>query len=191
MSKTQKERDLDEREAILAAREERLKVMQGGAALAQDGCNQQAAIGGYVTQEYRVPTLAEQAEKNAQYHFEEHAKSQKAASFLTAHPEFDEFIKLIRAGSIQFLVFFVCVIAAFAQKPAPDPAPALAASQQIALKSIEDKEKDLQQQWNVLQAEKSAIVAEYSTEHPGWFLGPNNVPTKTAPATPPAPAPKK
>lgn len=46
-------------------------------------------------------TLAEEAAKSVQYHAEAHSKSTAAYQFLTKHPEFDEFVRLIRSGSIQ------------------------------------------------------------------------------------------
>jgi hypothetical protein len=51
---------------------------------------------------YRPPTMAEQAEKNADYHAEQHGKHRAAANFLVQHPEFDQFIQLVRSGAIQF-----------------------------------------------------------------------------------------
>ena len=48
-----------------------------------------------------APTQQEQAEKNMFYHSDMAMKAEKAAKFFKAHPEFDEFINLIRNGSIQ------------------------------------------------------------------------------------------
>lgn len=46
------------------------------------------------------PSPAEEAEKQAADHFERGSKAQRAAEFLRKHPEFDEFIQLIRQGVI-------------------------------------------------------------------------------------------
>lgn len=51
---------------------------------------------------YRPPTLREQAEKNAALHATQAQKHSEAATFLMQHPEFDEFIRLIRSGALQF-----------------------------------------------------------------------------------------
>lgn len=83
---------------------DKIKDDYGNAKVANDTCAQAV---GYATQSattgsYRPPTMREQAEKNAQYHFDLHIKAQQAASFLAAHPEFDEFIRLIRSGALEF-----------------------------------------------------------------------------------------
>lgn len=50
----------------------------------------------------RAPyTLCEEAAKSEQHHYEEAAKAGSAARFLSAHPEFDEFVRLVRSGSIR------------------------------------------------------------------------------------------
>lgn len=46
--------------------------------------------------------LAEEAEMRMRHHAESHGNSRAAFVFLTRHPEFDEFVRLVRAGSIQF-----------------------------------------------------------------------------------------
>lgn len=51
---------------------------------------------------YRPPTLRESAEKSVEYHREQADKSAMALAFFRAHPEFDEFVRLVRLGSIQF-----------------------------------------------------------------------------------------
>ena len=68
--------------------------MAGIQGLASDMCGQ--------TQSYRPPTLREEAEKSAGYHGDQADKFAKAAAFLREHPEFDEFVRLVRSGSIQF-----------------------------------------------------------------------------------------
>lgn len=50
----------------------------------------------------RAYTLSEDAQRNEQFHYEQAAKAGNAARFLSAHPEFDEFIRLVRAGALQF-----------------------------------------------------------------------------------------
>lgn len=46
------------------------------------------------------PSPAEEAEQQAAEHLDRAGKAQQAAAFLRAHPEFDEFIQLIRKGVI-------------------------------------------------------------------------------------------
>jgi len=51
----------------------------------------------------RAPyTLCEEAAKSEQHHYDEAAKAGSAARFLSAHPEFDEFVRLVRSGAIRF-----------------------------------------------------------------------------------------
>lgn len=50
--------------------------------------------------EYR-PSEREQAEKRVGHHRIEADRADRAAAFFREHPEFDEFIGLIRAGIIQ------------------------------------------------------------------------------------------
>jgi predicted Zn-dependent protease len=49
---------------------------------------------------YRA-SLKDEAAKSAQFHSDEAIKAARAHSFLATHPEFDEFIQLIRAGTIR------------------------------------------------------------------------------------------
>lgn len=79
----------------------------------QDECNQKAqaakayyaqaatkqSIGGSCGYEPR-PTPTQEAERRAQRSFDDGAKAEAAALFLRQHPEFDEFIQLIRKGAI-------------------------------------------------------------------------------------------
>jgi hypothetical protein len=65
--------------------------------LAPDCCNVAQAGSGY-----RPPSLREEAEKSAHYYAEQAAKASASADFLRDHPEFDEFIRLVRSGAIQF-----------------------------------------------------------------------------------------
>ena len=50
---------------------------------------------------YRGPLQRELAEKSVGYHRAEADKADRAAAFFREHPEFDEFIGLIRAGVVQ------------------------------------------------------------------------------------------
>ena len=71
---------------------------QQAKAVNTDCCNQAVAgIGSY-----RRPTLQEEAEKQAIHHSEMANKCAQAAAFLSANPAFDEFVRLVRAGVIQF-----------------------------------------------------------------------------------------
>lgn len=49
----------------------------------------------------RSYTLADEAAKRVASHADFHNKAAAAYEFLTKHPEFDEFVRLVRAGSIQ------------------------------------------------------------------------------------------
>jgi hypothetical protein len=48
----------------------------------------------------RRSTLAEEAHSAAIHHSEQSQKHYQSAEFLSKHPEFDEFIRLIRSGVI-------------------------------------------------------------------------------------------
>ena len=61
-----------------------------------------AVLRGDNARTYRPPTMQEQAEKAADHHAEQHGKQRAAANFFAAHPEFDQFIQLVRQGAIQF-----------------------------------------------------------------------------------------
>jgi hypothetical protein len=50
----------------------------------------------------RQTTLKDEAEKAASHHSAQANKFAAAHAFLSAHPEFDEFIRLLRNGSLQF-----------------------------------------------------------------------------------------
>jgi len=45
-------------------------------------------------------SLRDEAQKRAMHHHDQADKAQAAANFLAMHPEFEEFIRLIRSGSI-------------------------------------------------------------------------------------------
>ena len=47
-------------------------------------------------------TLVEDAQRSEQFHCEQAQKAGNAARFLASHPEFDEFIRLVRAGALHF-----------------------------------------------------------------------------------------
>lgn len=59
----------------------------------------QTPMGGNALRGY---TLLEEASKSESYHFDEAAKAGNATRFLSAHPEFDEFVRLVRSGAIRF-----------------------------------------------------------------------------------------
>lgn len=63
------------------------------------GIGQEANVMGGRCGEYRQ-SPAEEAEKRAYSLAQESDKARQAAEFLRAHPEFDEFIHLIRKGVI-------------------------------------------------------------------------------------------
>jgi hypothetical protein len=50
----------------------------------------------------RTFTLKEEAEKRYSEHSAQMQKAQQAFDFLSANPAFDEFVRLVRAGVIQF-----------------------------------------------------------------------------------------
>jgi hypothetical protein len=66
----------------------------------QAQCGGQAVRGIGVDTAQPWQTQREEAEKNARFHFERAGKAARAAAFFGEHPEFDEFIQLIRAGVI-------------------------------------------------------------------------------------------
>lgn len=174
---------------IAAARLERKKSMEQAAYEAGKMETHQAAVmnAGCDAEAYYPPTLAQQAEKSAQYHFEEQVKAQKAASFLQAHPEFDEFIRLVRAGSIQFIVFALCAISAFAQKPpVPTPTtPVLSTAERTAIQALEKQKQEAQQAYMQAQQNEVTIEQEFSVSHTGWRINPMSLAIeKEAPRTP-------
>jgi len=65
--------------------------------------------------------------------------------------------------------------------PAQDQAPTLSASEQIALRSLEDKKQQLQQEWSQVAQQEVAVSREFSEEHPGWHLGAQFQPIKDEP----------
>ena len=78
----------------------KMKAQQAGANN-QDCCTEYGpAVSGVGY--YRRPTLQEEAEKQAIHHSEMANKCAQAAAFLSANPAFDEFVRLVRAGVIQF-----------------------------------------------------------------------------------------
>lgn len=191
---------------IAAARLEKQKSLKGVGtyqevnAKIQDMGNQQVTAGVSSTQEtaYRPPTMAEQADKNSQYHMEEHLKAKNAAYFLGLHPEFEEFIKLVRAGSIQFIVIAMCCVAAFGQTPPPaKTAPALSTAERTALQALEKQKQDAQQNFIQAQQAEGVIEQEYKASHAGFHVNPatfvveaDGTPAPAAPGAavaPPAP----
>ena len=65
-------------------------------------CGQQAANGGLNQVQTKEWTTADEKEKFAYYHQEQANKAWQATSFLRVNPAFDEFMKLIRSGALQF-----------------------------------------------------------------------------------------
>ena len=70
----------------------------------RDQCGVQAqtpmvGLTGECNMSYR-PTPRQEAEKNKDYHSQEAHKAAAAVEFFQKHPEFSEFIQLIRTGSI-------------------------------------------------------------------------------------------
>jgi hypothetical protein len=146
----------------------------------------------------RLPSLMEQLEKTANYHFDQYQKSQGGVHFLKDHPEFDEFIRLVRSGAIQFIVFALCAVAAFSQTtqkssgpnspnivgngnvttppPPPPPAapslPVLSTSDKIALQALEKQKQEAQQQFTNSNQSESVILREFTTAHPGYHVNP-------------------
>jgi hypothetical protein len=47
-------------------------------------------------------SLQEEAAKRARHHLEEAGKAQSATMFFSQNPAFEEFIRLVRQGAIQF-----------------------------------------------------------------------------------------
>ncbi len=91
--------DWNEGSAFSSAWAEKMRYEQ-----AQAQCGQAVqGIGGQTTNQQpfsRRPSLREEAEKQVGYHREQADKSDRAIAFFREHPEFDEFIQLIRAGVI-------------------------------------------------------------------------------------------
>lgn len=76
---------------------------------------QATTAGCCVNEAYKPATLCEQAEKSAAYHQEMAEKQYRAAVFLRDNPAFDEFVRLVRQGVIQFLVLICFCVALSAQ----------------------------------------------------------------------------
>ena len=58
------------------------------------------AVSGLHGCDARRSSLREESEKQSAHHYEQAAKAERSAAFFREHPEFDEFIQLIRAGVI-------------------------------------------------------------------------------------------
>lgn len=58
------------------------------------------AVAGTCGCDARRPSLREEAEKSVASHYEKAAKAERSLAFFRDHPEFDEFIQLIRSGVI-------------------------------------------------------------------------------------------
>jgi len=50
----------------------------------------------------RPYSLRDEAARRAENHYQEANKAQSAALFFSQHPEFEDFIRLVRQGAIQF-----------------------------------------------------------------------------------------
>jgi hypothetical protein len=69
---------------------------------AQAGVTEQQQVMGIQGNQGHTHSLRDEALKSASYHQERADKISKTADFLTRHPEFEEFIALVRSGAIQF-----------------------------------------------------------------------------------------
>lgn len=65
-----------------------------------DQCTANQAVGSGPNPYYRSPSPLEEMEKQLAHHDESFSRIAKGATFLREHPEFNEFIQLIRTGSI-------------------------------------------------------------------------------------------
>jgi hypothetical protein len=57
------------------------------------------AVAGKATNPY---SLQEEASRRAKNHYEQASKAQSAAVFFANNPSFEDFIRLVRSGAIQF-----------------------------------------------------------------------------------------
>lgn len=157
---------------------------------AYDNSQLAQGIAGCNTNSYQPPTLRMQAEKNAAHHFDQHVKAQQAASFLTAHPEFDEFIRLIRSGAIQILFLALCAVSAFAQAP-PSPEPQLSTAEKTAIQSLEKQKQDAQTSYQQALQTEMTIAREFGMTHVGYHLDAQNFSVQKDPVAPVPPTPEK
>ena len=111
-----------------------------------------------------------QLQKSAQHHFDEHVRAKQGASFLKAHPEFEEFLRLFRAGVFLFAIFALCAVAAFAQKPAAPPV--LDTAERTALQALEKQKQEAQSQFSQAQQAEAVIEREFITAHAGFHINP-------------------
>ena len=172
---------------IAQARQEKLDSMKKGYCPPPGNANpsndysdavayEQATTG--FTAPYRPATVMEQLTKSASFHFDEHVRAQQGASFLKAHPEFEEFLRLFRAGVFLFAIFALCAVAAFAQKPAaPPPAPPLVppvldTAERTALQALEKQKQEAQSQFSQAQQAEAVIEREFITAHAGFHINP-------------------
>lgn len=89
-------------EAIQAANQEKAaqEKMQHAAADDCAGNSQTPAQTQPVKGIDRSSTLTEEALNRMRHHAEAHSRSSEVYDFLSRHPEFDEFVRLVRAGLI-------------------------------------------------------------------------------------------
>lgn len=90
-------RPMNEREKEMYEKmQEAQKAAPCGQAVVDTACCNQAPG------KYRPPTLSEEESRQISYHTAEAERHAQALAFLRKNPAFDEFIRLIRSGVIQF-----------------------------------------------------------------------------------------
>jgi len=77
-----------------------------------------------------------------------------------------------RASLIFAGLAFLALLVAQNPKPAEAPkvAPTLSTAEQIAIRSITDKQADFVKQWNDAEQTKLSILREWQSTHPGWHI---------------------
>ena len=86
--------------ANMKAVSEKMRYQQENMAAQAETAGGQATAGGVAQAWQPRRSLREEAEKQVGYHREQADKQDRAAAFFREHPEFDEFIQLIRSGVI-------------------------------------------------------------------------------------------
>jgi hypothetical protein len=90
-----------QREKMAAANQECGKI-RGIPAPSSVGCDYTQAKANVAQGTTRTFTLKEEAEKRFMDHRQSADKAERAIVFLSENPAFDEFVRLVRAGVIQF-----------------------------------------------------------------------------------------